>query len=306
MNEFAKLSRDRVRKHWEDEARDFTPWLADNIDFLEDVLNLNLEVVDTERTVGRYSLDILARDTDSGRDIVIENQLKTSDHDHVGKAIAYAAGVNADIIVWISPEFYDEHIDAVQWLNNSTEQGIDFFGIKLEVLRIGDSPPAPQLTPVEEPSEWKDRIREAEEELTKTEKLRLDFWSGLRDAIREADTQLSDRKPTKYTYYGQPMGRQEVKLEFWIHAQDSYLDTRLVVRDEDIFNQLEEEREQIESELGKTAEWIPPAEDRKRGHIKVDQNVEIQDEALWPEYYNWFIETGEQFRDVFYQRINRI
>ncbi len=77
-----------VREQWPNEARDFTPWLAeeDNIALLGDALGIELAVEDTEVFVGPYSADILARDTASGNYIVIENQLGKTNHDHLGKA----------------------------------------------------------------------------------------------------------------------------------------------------------------------------------------------------------------------------
>ena len=112
MQTFQELKTQEVRHYWADEARDFTPWLASQIEDegvsqLEDTLGLDLEVLDTEKDVGRYRVDIVAETVEESRTVVIENQLEQSDHDHLGKSIAYAAGVDADIIVWLAPKFND-------------------------------------------------------------------------------------------------------------------------------------------------------------------------------------------------------
>ena len=135
--EFHELEPQDVREYWTHEAHDFTPWLAtsigsEEVSHLEDVLGLDLEVTETEKSVGKYNVDIVAEVVDDGRQVVIENQLSSSDHDHLGKSIAYAAGVDADIIVWISPTFNDEHRDAIQWLNKNSREGIDLFAIRLD------------------------------------------------------------------------------------------------------------------------------------------------------------------------------
>lgn len=304
MSNFHELKPDNLRNHWDDEQKDFTPWLSDNIHYLENALGLNLEVIDVERNIGRYSLDLLVKDTNSNRDVVVENQLENSDHKHLGQSLAYASGVDADVVVWIASDFYDEHKDTIQWLNENSEKGVDLFAIRLEVWRIDDSEPAVRLNPVVQPSEWKDRVKETEEELTETEELRLNFWSGLRDEIKSRDTDLSVRKPTKYTWYGQPMGRQDVKMEFWVHVNDEWIDTKLVIEDRELFETLKKEKEEINTQLSGDPEWQPPTEDRKRGHIMVEKDVDIWKEHNWPEYYNWFIETGEKYREVFYDRIN--
>lgn len=136
MPEFTELSREAVRSYWTDEARDFTPWLADRIDAeepseLENAVQLDLRSRGTEQSVGRYNLDVLA-EAEGGRTVVIENRLERSDHDHLGKCLAYASGVDADIIR-VSPKFNDEHADAFQWLDGHTQGRIDLFALRLEV-----------------------------------------------------------------------------------------------------------------------------------------------------------------------------
>lgn len=164
--EFQNLDTQDPRNYWSHEAQEFTPWLAreiraDDPSHLEDVLGVTLEFVEREKSVGRYSVDVLARTGNDGRTVVIENQLAASDHDHLGKAIAYADGVEADVVVWIAPRFTDEHQDAIRWLNDKSREEIDLFAIQLEVWKIGDSGPAVRLNPLEKPSEWKDRARRA-------------------------------------------------------------------------------------------------------------------------------------------------
>jgi hypothetical protein len=119
MTEFAALEPQDVHEYWAHEEYEFTPWVADEIGAdepsqLENTLGIDLEVIEQEKSVGKYSVDIYAEVVDDGRTVIIENQLGTSDHDHLGKAIAYAAGLDADIIVWIAPTFNDEHLDAIQ------------------------------------------------------------------------------------------------------------------------------------------------------------------------------------------------
>ena len=302
MSEFGALRQRDLNDHWPDEEADFTPWLAENIAHLEDVLGLNLEVVDTERWVGKYRLDLLARDADAGREVVVENQLESSDHGHLGQSIAYASGVDADVVVWIAADFDDEHVDAIQWLNAHTNEGVDFFAIKLEVWQIEDSPPAVKLNPVEEPSAWKDSLQKTDD-LTETQQLRLDLWTQARDEIEAQSTPLSARKPSKSPWYGQPMGTQDVKMRFWLHVRDDWIDTRIVVKDEEIYETLEMEREIIDDELGQ-AEWLPPDKERKDGVVMVRRDADLDARAQWSEYIEWFIETGERFRDVFSTRVS--
>jgi hypothetical protein len=55
----------------------------------------------TNANVGRFSVDIIAEEEESGRKVLIENQLEETDHDHPERIITYASGYDAEVIIWI-------------------------------------------------------------------------------------------------------------------------------------------------------------------------------------------------------------
>jgi hypothetical protein len=129
-----------LRSIWKNEAQDFTPWLADNIDDLGEALGLELEYEDKEVSVGPYSADILAKDAGTGKYVVIENQLEKTNHDHLGKCITYSAVLDASAVIWIASDFTEEHKKALDWLNDHTSEEIAFYGVKLELQQISFKP----------------------------------------------------------------------------------------------------------------------------------------------------------------------
>ena len=135
-----KIERVNLRDIWKNEAYDFTNWLAENLDVLSEALGISLSLIETEKSVGTFNVDILAED-DEGNLIVIENQLEKTDHDHLGKLITYTTNIDAKKAIWITSEPRNAHITAISWLNESTP--IDFYLLKLEVVKIGNSEPAP-------------------------------------------------------------------------------------------------------------------------------------------------------------------
>ncbi|MFC4407983.1 DUF4268 domain-containing protein [Haloarchaeobius iranensis] len=315
MPDFASLESQEVREYWEHEAQEFTPWVAneirvEDVSELEDSLGLDLEIIEEEKSVGRYNVDILAEVVDDNRNVVIENQLNPSDHDHLGKSIAYASGVDADIIVWISPRFHDEHRDAIQWLNENSREGVDLFAIRLEVWKIGDSEPAVRLNPVAEPSEWKEKAKRSEGELTDTEKLQEEFWTEFRDRIEDRETPLSARKPNPQHWYNNPIGKTGFELAFILNSRDNELRAELIIRDNaEAYRQLIDQSQQIESEFDRELTWHEPEETRagkERSRIVVTKSADVTDQDQWDEYLDWMIEHGEQFHDVFYDRIQRL
>lgn len=142
-----------LRSAWPNEARDFTPWLADNLDVLGQAVGLALELRQKEYPVGRYSLDLLLQDAE-GRVVAVENQLEQTDHSHLGQLLTYCAGTQAKVVIWIARTITEEHAAALEWLNANTVTGVGFFGIQVELLRIGDSVPAPNLVVIVRPNDW--------------------------------------------------------------------------------------------------------------------------------------------------------
>lgn len=312
--EFRELEPQDVRDFWEHEAHEFTPWLAESIrdedaSHLEDVLGLDLELKEIEKSVGKYSVDILAEVIDDGRQIVIENQLEASDHDHLGKCIAYAAGVDADIIVWISPQFNDEHKDAFQWLNKNSREGVDLFAVRLEVWRIGDSPPAVRLNPIEDPSEWKEKAKRSEGELSDTKKLQEEYWTQFRDLIEERDTPLRARKPKPQHWYNNPIGKSGFGLSFTTNTKTDCIYCTLVIYDDaEAFEQFLSQKDEIEDEIGANLSWTGPDDSkakRERGKITISREADISKDD-WTEHHEWMIKFGERFHDVFYDRIQHL
>src|SRR3990172_8773103 len=186
------------RSMWRDEGADFTPWLAqpENIQRLGQAIGLELEAEHTEMAVGPFAADILARDSATGDYVIIENQLARTNHDHLGKAITYAAALGASTIVWVAPAFTDEHRKALDWLNDNSVDTLSFFGIQVELWAIDESNPAVRFNVVSRPTELVRRATlQASGDLTPTRRLQLEWWTAFRDALVSAKALPSTQTP---------------------------------------------------------------------------------------------------------------
>lgn len=175
--QFGSLESIRLRDAWPNEARDFTPWLAENLELLSETIGLPLERTGVEVSVDEFSADILARNPRDDSAVLIENQLEGSDHGHLGQILTYLAGLEAKTVIWIARDFSEAHLSAVRWLNDNTEDEFAFFALQVRAVRIGDSPVAPVLEIREKPSSWDRQVRqvslESESELSR---FRREFW----------------------------------------------------------------------------------------------------------------------------------
>ncbi len=198
MERLGVLTKVDIRKFWEDEARNFTPWLArkENIDLLGETIGVELEVEAQERKVGPFRADILCKDIETNKWVVIENQLEPTNHKHLGQLLTYAAGLNAVTVVWIAERFTEEHRAALDWLNEITDEEFSFFGLEIELWRIGNSPMAPKFNVVSHPNNWQKTVsRISRGELTPTNQLYLEYWTGFRDFLEQRNGVIKPVEP---------------------------------------------------------------------------------------------------------------
>ena len=168
MTELGRLERVDLGTIWADEAQNFTPWLAKeaNLAILGETIGVELELEAQERNVGPFRADILCKDTADGSWVLIENQLRRTDHVHLGQLLTYAAGLHAVTIVWVAAQFTEEHRATLDWLNDITGDEFRFFGLEIELWRIGSSPPAPKFNVIAKPNDWTQSIGEAARQIS--------------------------------------------------------------------------------------------------------------------------------------------
>lgn len=255
-----KLQRVPLRDVWPHEALDFTGWLYENIEVLNEVIGLGLTAVEKERSAGDFQVDILAED-ESGAPVVIENQLEKSDHDHLGKIITYFTALDAKTAIWIVADPRPEHISAITWLNESPAGS--FYLLQVEAVRIGESWPAPLLTLIVGPSEEGREIGQKKKEWAERERLRYQFWAQLLDHAQERTTLHANISPTRYSWIGTGVGKAGLGLNYAIRQNDSrvelYIDRGKGNQEENlrIFETLATSQHEIEAAFGETLTWEP-------------------------------------------------
>lgn len=255
-----KLNRVSLREVWKHEAYDFTQWLQDNIDVLNDALGMSLVNVDREQAAGSFSVDLVAED-EGGATVIIENQLEKSNHDHLGKLITYLTAMSARAAIWIVSEPRPEHVAAIAWLNESTSA--DFYLVKVEAVKIGESPAAPLLTVIVGPSAETKSVGLQKKELAERYDIRRSWWERL-IALPEAKLH-AHLTPGQYSWIGTSSGARGLNLNYVVWqdgcAAELYIDRGKNSESENkqIFDTLAEHKvtinEQIHNQTGLAPTW---------------------------------------------------
>jgi len=306
-NHFGRLEEIDLRVGWSDEARDFTPWLAqaENLEILGDVLGMDLEPVGTEQGVGPYNADILARDLATDTNVLIENQLEKTNHSHLGQIITYGAGLEARTIVWIARRFTDEHRAALDWLNQISEESINFFGIEIGLWKIGDSIPAPRFNIVSKPNEWTKLIHASgrPSKLTDSQRFHLKYWSGFNEYLESVCSEVKRLKPYTQNFIKHGIGKSGFTLATRINPREKWIDVEIWVGGEyrdAYFQQLKENFEQIAAEkLNPHIEWIYRPNQTEHYVRLVRPMTDPNNTSEWLEQHVWIENNLRMFREFF-------
>lgn len=304
--DFGTIIKVPLRDIWKHEALDFTPWLARNINVLGEVIGLDLELIKEEANCGDFSLDLLAKDLGTNKNVIIENQFNRTDHDHLGKLITYAAFHDAKFVIWIAETIREEHRQALEWLNDRTNNETQFFAIVVEVIKINDSKPAYNFKPIVFPNEWsksKPQNQNLQQTSQKSERYRA-YFQELIDELREQHHFTSAKAGQPQSWFAFASGRagisyganfglgNKVRTELYIDIGSAEDNTRFL-------NYLMQSKDLIESNFETTLSW-EPLEDKRAVRVAIYRDGFIEMDALDLDLVKqWHIKNLLKFKKVF-------
>lgn len=304
--EFGEIVSIPMNQIWQHEERDFTPWLAQNIEKLGEALGgLQLEVEQTEIYAGNFQLDILAKEVSNNKVVVIENQIYKTDHKHLGQLITYASYFKAEIIIWVSQEVTEEHRSAIDWLNNNTNDKLEFFAVEANIIKIDNSKPALNFRLKAFPNEWtKSGGNTPTTATAETGELYRAFFQKLLDELREKHRFTNARTGQPQSWYSFTSGVKgciygcsfargsKVRAEV-------YIDTPSQEINKEIFSAFEQQKAQLEQEFGEELQFEElPTKRASRIAVYRDGDIWTDTQTL-EEIKNWCIEKLLKFKQVF-------
>lgn len=288
MSSIGKLEPVPLRELWKHEEHGFSAWLETNLDVLSEALGVSLSDPQRELQVGTFQVDLVAED-DNGNRVIVENQLESTDHDHLGKLLTYLTNLDAKAAVWITSYPRPEHIRAVQWLNETTPDDIAFFLVRLAAYRIAGSDAAPLFTVIVTPSSESKSFGKQKKELAERHVARLSFWEKLLARAKERGVLLhAQRSPSKDMWISAGAGvRSGVSFNYLVWMTDEtavelYIDTGDKEENKHIFDALHAHKNEIEKAFGASLSWERLDAKRACRLRSVQTNGGLVGEEKWP------------------------
>lgn len=302
--EIGRLKEVDIRELWKHEQYDFSEWLSheENINILNDILGLTLVDVSKEVYVGPFRCDLFAVDESTGTKVIIENQLEDSDHDHLGKVITYASGLDAEVIVWIVKKAREEHRSAIEWLNNNTDSKINFFLIEVKAYTIDNSIPAPFFKVIEKPNNFikNTKVNGSSDSLNKSQSERLEFWDRFNEILIDRGKPFNVRKATTNNWYDVATGTRSAPITITLVNKESKIGVELYISDDkELFDRLLENKNLIEDELGFKLDW-QRLDNSKNSRIRYYiHGLDFDNHSNYDELINKTIDLAVVMRDIF-------
>jgi len=304
----SRLEYINIRDIWQHEATDFTVWLADNIDYINEKLGVTLNVLETEKQVGSFNVDIYCED-EQGSSVIIENQLEKTDHSHLGQILTYAVGIDAKTIIWISPNPRVEHVEVIEWLNEVTPVDMSWYILKIEVVKIDDSPIAPLFSIVAGPSQERKATGEIKKDVAERHLKRIQFWEGLLPVLNDKTNLFKNISPSSDNWLSAGTGVGGIYYQIVIRMGDASI--KLIIDknkelNKKIFDYLYEKKGEIEGVFGSEINW-------KRMDNQVSSRIEhdinccgLDDESTWVKGYEIIADTLIKWDKAFEPYYNEI
>ncbi len=301
-----------IRDVFRDEARHFTTWLEQNLEALADRLGLKLSVVQREKAVGNFNVDLLCEDGD-GRPVIIENQLAKTDHDHLGKLLTYLVNLEASSAIWVTPEPRPEHQKVIDWLNENTATDLSFYLVRVEAARIGESQPAPLFTVLAGPNEQGKEVGEKKKEWAERHYKRMEFWKGLLEKCKKQVPLFASISPSTANWIAASAGKRGVSFTYNIFmdgaAVDLYIDhdQETGAKNKAIFDALLAQKEAIEREIGASLEWQRlDAKRASRIRLPINSDGGLTKPESWPSLQDRMVDAMVLFERALRPRLNTV
>lgn len=283
-----------IRNRWPNEATDFTPWLAENLELVSDGTGLDLSLLGQEVSAAGGRADIVAWETKSKNKAVIENQIDAADTRHFQQLTSYGEGLEARIRIWVAASFSTKFRRLVSEQNKKEESkphGAVYFLLKIG--RRKDENESAFLSSELGPTKSQiDKVLFSEDERASREKLIREFWEQVKGRYRprlEVGSSVS-------AYIWKTVDMNEATISVGVMRPRGY-------RAEESLRVLNSYAKRLSSKFPETNtnpkwQW----DEKRRTLLKLKMQIDLENVDSWEGIKNWFSETEQKLRSTEYQR----
>jgi len=305
-----KIIKVPLREIWPKEDRDFTKWLEESIDFLNEAIGLNISIESREEKVGPYKLDLFGEDG-FGNKVIIENQLEPTDHTHLGQIITYLTNLDAKIAIWIAKKPTEEHARAIAWLNETTPDDISFYLIQVEAIRIGNkSAAAPLFTVIERPTIENKQIGSEKKQYAQRHIIREKFWTQFLDEINKTNSLFKNVNPSTESWIGIGIGRAGINLNVQISKKyarsEIYINRGSQEKNKKAFDYFKKQKNKIEKIFKGKLIWSRMDNNVTSVIRHQLDDVNVFNENDWPKMIKFLIDATTRMRNAFKEPVSKI
>jgi hypothetical protein len=305
----SKIEKLDLRDIWKREDLDFTKWLAQNIDYLNEEIDLDIAVQTVEGNVGPYRVDIYGEDGDGNR-VIIENQLEKTDHSHLGQILTYLVNLEANIAIWISASPVEEHRQVIEWLNETTPDDMRFYLVKIECVKTGQNSVAPLFTLVEGPTQEKKKIGAEKKEHAQRNTVRREFWTQFIEAMNQTSALCQNLSPSNDTWIGVALGVTGISVNLTATGNQAraeiYINRGDATENKKVFDYLHSSKDEIEKAFGASLVW-ERMEDRVTSRVKyVLDGVDIFNKEDWPRMNAFLVDAAIRLHSAFKEPVQKV
>lgn len=289
------------RKIWKNEL-DFSDWIArgGGMSKLNREIGLNMIPKETEAMVGQYRADIYAVDKNTQKKVIIENQLGSTNHDHLGKIITYASGRDANIIIWIAKNARIEHREAIKWLNNQTNGEISFYLVEFKTTVIDRSRPGTTFNIVERPyysKSYEDQIAD----ITHEKNIYKEFWETFcKEAIKNKrfSSQFLPRSPKNSKSAVLAVGHSfcHIIMQFLPDEDSINIQLEFTKRGLKTYKFFEKHKITINKILKTRLTWT--SDKNQSNIIYWRDNIDATNRDKWIKYSKWLCSKALKFKGI--------
>ena len=305
-----KIEKVNLREIWKKEDKDFTVWLEENIDYLNDKIDFDIRIESREEKVGPFKVDLYGEDN-FGNKVIIENQLEKTDHTHLGQIITYLTNLGANTAIWIASNPTEEHAKAIDWLNETTPDDISFYLIKLEGIRIGKkSSVSPLFTVVKRPSKIVKQIGAEKKEYAQRHVLRKDFWTQFINEINKKNSICANISPSTDSWIAIALGMSGVGINLVVSKKyarsEVYINRGDKEENKKFFDFFFGLKNQIEKNFGGELIW-ERMDDNVTSRIKHQlDGADVSNEKDWDKMNKFMINSVIRMQKAFKEPVRKL